>query len=255
VDERAIRLTERDHGILAFAAEHRLVLERQLQRLAGTGVSARTRALVQAGYLKWGCVFGEPHYQIRPSGLAAIDSSLPAPRFKLTAYKHDVGLAWLWLAAQRGTFGRLRQVLGERRLRSADGVSERPLEPCAVRLGGLDRYGKERLHYPDLLLIDRQDRRLALELELTPKGRERRELILGGYGTDERIDRVLYLVEDDLRGRRIGRLVESSAHEMGIADLVRIQLIKPLRVTAQAPKAIRPRTRPSVRSQGADQTR
>lgn len=226
-----VRLTERDRRLLAFAADHRLVLERQLERLAGTKLGGRLRVLADHEYLSRGRVFAERYYQIRPKGLAAVGSKLPAPRFNLTGYKHDVGVAWLWLAARGGTFGPVDEVLSERVMRSHDGALECVGDPFGVRLGGVGRRGNARLHYPDLLVVSPEGGRLALELELTAKGRERRELILGGYGADRRIDRVLYLVEDDPRGRSTGRLVKTAAREMGLSDRVLLQLVKPLRVT------------------------
>jgi hypothetical protein len=232
-----VRLTERDRALLTFVAEHRLVLERQLERLVGAGqgqLRGRLRALASAGYAREDRAFDDRFYQIRRPGLAAIDSELPEPRFHLGGYKHDVGVAWLWLAARGGTFGAVRDVLGERRLRSHDGVGERPSEPYGVRLGGYDRFGRDRLHYPDLLLIDFRGRCLALELELTPKGRNARELILGGYGADNRVDRVLYLVENHSRGRAIRRLVEQSADAGGLADRVQFQFVKPIRLTRES---------------------
>lgn len=228
-DSARRQLTEHDRSVLGFAAEHRLVLASQVGRLLGEDVSERLTALVAARLLTEGSVFRERHYQIRAAGLAMINSDLSPPaRVSLAAYKHDVGVAWLWLAARAGAFGALAEVLSERRLRSEDGVLERAPEPHGVRLGGIDRFGNERLHYPDLLLIDRGGRRLALELELSAKGRQRRELILGGYGADRRIDRVVYLAEATRSGRAIGRLVESTATEMRLVDRVFIQLVRPL---------------------------
>lgn len=235
-------------------AEHRLVLERQLERLVGAGegrLRARLLALAAEGYVRSARVFGDPHYQIRPIGLSAIGSDLPTPRFRLACYRHDVGVAWLWLAARGGTFGPLREVLGERRLRSRDGVRDQPSEPYGVRLGGYDRYGNDRLHYPDVLLVDPRGRRVAFELELTLKGRERRELILGGYGADSRIDGVLYLVEDSREGRTIKRLVEETARQMDLGHRVQFQFVKPFRVMPDEPnrgahRASRPRRPPAA---------
>ena len=228
-----VRLTERDHSWLAFAAEHQLVLERQLERLVGAErrtLSRRLGILVDGRYLACGRVFDDTYYQARPRGLTAVGSSLKAPSLKLRNYRHDVGVAWLWLAARGGTFGPLREVLAERGLKSHDGALDRPLEPYGVRLGGLDRYGRQQLHYPDLLLIDRQGRRLALELELTPKGRQRSELILGGYGADARVERVLYLVESNSSGRGIRRGMERTVREMGLSEQIRFQFIKEIRI-------------------------
>jgi hypothetical protein len=241
-----VGLTDADRGLLEFVAEHRLVLERQLARLTGlptTRLRDRLSALAASRYLSSGQVFGETHFQIRQLGLAAIGSRLKPPQLKLATYKHDVGAAWLWLAARGGTFGSQREVIGERRLRSDDGAFDHPREPYGVRLGGSDRYGNERLHYPDLLLIDPHGRRLALELELSSKGRERRERILGGYAADRRVDRVLYLIEANPAGRGIRRSIESAAREAGLTDRIRFQLIKELRIGSPEPAREPLRTR------------
>jgi hypothetical protein len=244
-------LTDNDRKLLEFVAEHRLVLERQIERLMGpprAAVKHRLGSLVAARYLSGGQVFGETHYQIRKLGLAALGSRLEPPRPKLATYKHDVGVAWLWLAARGGTFGALREVIGERRLRSHDGAFDHPPEPYGVRVGGFDRYGSERLHYPDLLLIDPYGRRLALELELSSKGREKRERILGAYATDRRVSRILYLVEATPAGRGIRRSMESAAHEMGLTDRVRFQFIRELRIGSTEVDRHAPRAAPARRA-------
>ena len=230
MSSRSVRLTDRDREILAFAAEHRLVLELQVQRLVRVGpgrILSRLGALVEQGYLAKGSVDGSRHYRIRARGLATIGSSLRVPKDKLGAYGHDVGLAWLWLAARDGMFGPLHETVSERRMRSHDRPIDRSVDPFGVRNGGYDRFGNERLHYPDLLLIDPYGRRLALELELSSKGRERTEVIIGGYGADPRIDRVLYLVEAHQTGYRIRRSLEQTVREMGLSDRIRFQLIEP----------------------------
>jgi hypothetical protein len=223
--------------VLAFAAEHRLVLETQVRALldaSATRGGSVVRSLAEAGHLTRRELFaGQPAYcQIRRSGLAAIGCQLPVPRLKLSEYKHDVGLAWLWLAARWGRFGPLAEVLGERRLRSLGGVDRRGREACGIRLGGLDRWGAERLHHPDLLLIDRYGRRLALELELTRKDSERLDAILDAYAADPRIDAVLYLAEDSRSGRSIARAVATSARRGGLTERVHVQLVEPLGVPA-----------------------
>ena len=91
-----------------------------------------------------------------------------------------------------------------------------------MRLGGVGPGGRERLHYPDLLLIDPGGRRIAIELELSSKGRGRREKILAGYAADARVDVVLYLVRDG----RIGRSIQKSARRLGIGPLVHVQRVE-----------------------------
>jgi DNA-binding transcriptional ArsR family regulator len=234
-------LTDRDRLLLEFIAEHRLILRdhvRALLGVSGATASRRLRGLVQAGLVHRDALFkGYPaHYRIAGAGLAAIASRLPAPKRDLEV-RHEIGLAWLWLAAQRGAFGELSEVVSERRMRSRDGreqhaariTGRREHEPFGVRLYGVGPVSQQRLHYPDLLLVDRGGRRIAVELELSSKGRARRHRIIGGYAADRRVDAVLYLVKDE----RIGRQVRDAARRFGFEPRV---LVQPVRLGAgQAP--------------------
>jgi hypothetical protein len=223
-------LTARDQRMLAFMAEHRLVLETQISALLGSpneSVQRRLRTLAAKGYLtRWPGFDASRCCAIRPRGLAAIGSRLRPPRENPGMYWHDIGVAGLWLAAQRGAFGPLAEVIGERRIRSHDMVARE--EPYAIRLGGHHGDGRERRHYPDLLLVDRHGRRLALELELSLKEKARREEILAGYGADRRVIGVLYLVEDTSHGRAIGRAVQATAAELGVTDCLRVRRLNPI---------------------------
>jgi hypothetical protein len=143
----------------------------------------------------------------------------------LRAYRHDVGLAWVALAAERGAFGQLQEVVSERWMRSRDAVAAQSSpdpDPFGVRLGGMGPAGRERLHYPDLLLVTPDQRRIAVELELTSKERTRRERILAGYGADPRIDAVLYLVDRTA----VARAIEASAARLAIASMVHVQRVQ-----------------------------
>jgi hypothetical protein len=221
------RLTDRDLELLTFLAEHRLALPTHVAALFGTSAGAATtrlNKLADAGLLKRQPPFpGEPgSYQITRTGLAQVGSRLPTPRVDVRAYDHDVGVAWLWLAARSGTFGPLREVISERRLRSLDGAGDRDAEPLAVRLGGFGPHGREKLHYPDLVLRANDGRRIALELELTPKSRTRLETIVSGYGADPRFDGVVYLVDRPA----VARSVHAAARRVGLPDLVHVQRVR-----------------------------
>jgi hypothetical protein len=151
-----------------------------------------------------------------------IASSLPPPRrADLDAHRHDVGVAWLWLAAQRGAFGSLDEIVSERRMRSHDGTPEGRERPFGVRLGGVGPHGHDRLHYPDLLLETSTGHRVGLELELTSKGRTRREEILGAYAGDARVEAVVYVVDKP----SVGRAISVSAARLGIPDRVHVQRV------------------------------
>jgi hypothetical protein len=62
---------------------------------------------------------------------------------------------------------------------------------------------------------------VALELELTDKGVRRREAILAAYGSEARIEAVVYLVTS----KRLGRSTAASAARLGIAPRVQVQLV------------------------------
>jgi hypothetical protein len=220
-------ITERDGELLELAAQHRLILSTHAQALlgvAGATAEARLRALGSRGLMRRAPTFDgqPPGYQITRKGLNAIGSGLPTRGANLSEYAHDVGLAWLWLAAKAGSFGPLADVVSERRMRSHDGSAPRDADPFGVRLGGFGARGRARLHYPDLLLVTKDGRRVAVELELTTKERTRREKILAGYGADRRIDAVLYLVTDV----RVGRAIQQTAARLGISHLVRVQRVQ-----------------------------
>ena len=79
-------------------------------------------------------------------GLDAIASDLRAPRrLDLRSYDHEVGAAWLWLAAARRT---VRAAAGGARRAAAAlaGRASRPREAarCGVRLGGVGPRGRPR---------------------------------------------------------------------------------------------------------------
>lgn len=212
--------------MLAFAAEHRFLIAAQpaaLLKVSVGAAEARLRALAGAGYLdRDRKLNGEPAtYGITRAGLRAIGSRLPVPKpVNLAAYDHDLALAWLMVEAERGRFGPLRAIVSERRMRSEDGAPAPPGgHRHGVRLGGTGPGGRERLHYPDLVIVAETGHRIAFELELTGKPRVRREGILTGYAADRRIDRVVYLVTD----RRVGRDIQRSAARIGIPELVRVQ--------------------------------
>ena len=82
-----------------------------------------------------------------------------------------------------------------------------------VRLGGVGPGGRERLHYPDMVIVTETGHRVALELELTGKPRVRRERILAGYGADPRIDAGRLPRRPS---RAVGRAIQRSAARIGI---------------------------------------
>lgn len=247
----AVRVTDRDLELLAFAARHRLIEAGHgaaLLDVAQERAAAILARLVRGGYLQRERVFDRrpAAYRIRAKGLEVIGSRLPAPGVDLRSGEHDVGMAWLWLAARDGAFGPLRWIVSERELRSHDEAPERTAPPLSVRLGGVGPGGRERLHYPDMLLIREDGRRIAVELELSTKSRPRLERILAGYGADPRIDAVLYLV----RNRTIGNAVLGAARRLGVEDLVHVQLARDeSALTPAGPARVRERARSALNAE------
>ncbi len=88
-----------------------------------------------------------------------------------------------------------------------------------MRIPGAGAGGRERLHYPDLLVRTTTGHTIAIELELSSKPRTRREGILGAYGAEPRIDAVVYLSDKPA----IQRAVQASARRLGISSLVHVQ--------------------------------
>jgi len=251
-------VTGRDRELLAFVAEHRIVLAAHAQALLGVSESVayrRLSGLTARGLLKHTRVLHEQPgwYQATRRGLAMIGSDLPTPSIDLRCYRHDIGAAWLWLAATRGAFGPVERVVSEREMRSGDAAraaAERMAAargdpatgtgaaPYGVRLGGVGPGGRTRLHYPDLLLlVGARQERVAIELELSFKGRRRLDTILAGYAAEPSIAAVLYLAEKPA----IRREIESSAARLRISDLVRVHRFRstPAAHPADAPQRAR----------------
>lgn len=233
-------IAEDDIHVLEFLAEHRVALGSQVQALLGCAASTASRRLsnlAEAGLLVREQVFaGHPAAcWITGRGLALLESRLPTPHLDLKGYRHDVGLAWLWLAAQNGAFGRLDGVVSERAMRSADrrvkGLdSDGPAsggpfagERYGIGVAAAGPRGGLALHYPDLLLETATGHRVAIELELTAKAPRRLDRIMLGYAADARVDGVLYLCPT----RAIGLRVQAAARRAGISERVQVQLLGP----------------------------
>jgi hypothetical protein len=234
--QRKARLTVRDLELLSFAAEYRFVLAAHVEALLGVSAGAadtRLRALTKAGYLRkdWLYHGQPPHYLVERKGLRAVGSTYAKSKIDESCYAHDVGVAWVTMAARHGVWGDAKEVISERRMRSVDASRDSQAEPMGVRLGGFGPTGKERLHYPDMVLVTPAGKRIAFELELTRKSRTRLEGIIAGYAAERRVDAVVYLVED----RTIGHQVQRAAAKYGIQDLVHVHRTRWAAGTSPAP--------------------
>ncbi|HET9720629.1 MAG TPA: hypothetical protein VFP55_11160 [Solirubrobacteraceae bacterium] len=258
-------MTAEDTRVLEFLAEHRVAIvsqvqvlldctprtaERRLHRLVGADLVVRRRIFEGLPAACW----------ITARGLGLLERQLPAPRLDLKCYRHDVGLAWMWIAAQNGVFGPLTGQISERAMRSADrravtlgsgredALGGDALREDALRedalggdaLGGgaglagaVGRYGIGvagtgprgglSLHYPDLILDAVSGHRIAVELELTAKTPGRLDRIMLGYAADPGVATVLYLCPPGPLGGR----VQAAARRAGISDRVHVRQLAP----------------------------
>jgi hypothetical protein len=246
-----VPLDYRDPELLEFLAVHRLALVDHLSVLLGDRDVATRHlgALVGSHLVRCERVmrFEPDCVQITRAGLASIRSELPAPEFE-PRYRHDVGVAWMWLAARGGAWGPTERIMTEREMRSRDqrrfqGTGDdsrrdqtQSAAPLGIRFSDDD---KGRLHYPDLLLI-RGRRRVAVELQLAAPSPRRLRRILSGYGVDKRVSAILFAIVDP----NVGNLVRSAAAEVDGPPAIHIQ---PAKFDDVTPYPVRPSVRHSAK--------
>jgi hypothetical protein len=206
-------LTERDLDLLVFIASHRFVHARHVTEWIGADRAVayrRLSGLSVHGLVHYERIFhAEPGvFQITNGGLAVCNSPLPRPKVDLRTYRHDAGTVDLWLQARAGAFGPVGRLLTEREMRHHD-LAPEPVDgvPFGFRIGGYDRAGRPRVHFPDMLTIAPALGRVALELELSLKGERRLEEILLGYALDDRINQVVYLADQPHVHRTLTELI------------------------------------------------
>ncbi len=162
------RITERDLEILKFINDFGFVEMPHLDRRFGFKKPRNYQLitkLVDAGFVQHERVFFGRHgvYRLTPKGAAMTE--LPhLARINLGTYKHDIVLI--------DTYLNLRMQYPE-----AGWISERQLmkDKHATGVG-------QRGHVPDGLLVFPDGKQVAIEVELTLKGKYRLEKILKGYG-------------------------------------------------------------------------
>jgi hypothetical protein len=107
-------------------------------------------------------------------------------------------------------------------MRSEDALHGGEREPFGIRLGGVQSDGRDRLHYPDLLLVDGRGHRIAVELELSSKSRIKRDGIMRAYAASAGVDAVLYLVETEA----MARTIRTAAAAYGTSDRLHVQYVR-----------------------------
>lgn len=225
-----VPLDETDLAVLGPLAEHRILTVPQVALLLGVGertAARRLNRLARARLVRMQRIFtGTPAAAaISSAGLRALGSPLRAPQLNLNEYRHDVGVAWLWLAARAGGLGETATVNAERSMRAQDAAAVARGEAVnwGIGLGLLGRHGRPERHYPDLMLVTAAGQRIAIELELTGKSARRMTRIMTAYASEARVEHVLYLAAD----RGIAGRVSEAARRAGIGPRVHVQLLAP----------------------------
>jgi len=107
-------------------------------------------------------------------------------------------------------------------MRSRDQRPDDRRERFGIPIGGYDRNGKPRVHYPDVLVIRPEGRWVAIELELAMKGCRRLEGILAAYGAAPRMAQALYFIER----RSVATAVSQTATACGLEELVQVRALR-----------------------------
>ena len=208
------RLTHRDLEIARWIGRLRFAEARQVARRFGMderNAYRRLAGLVSLSLLEHRRVFhGVPGiYMATHRGLEAAGLRLPTPRLDVRTYAHELAAATLLIDLEH-EFGKAA-VLTERELRHRD--SGVPAEPRYGVFLGAQRT-RRGLHFPDLAVERIEERPLAIELELTAKGRTRLEAIVSAYVRARQIASVRYYLAPAAR-KGVERAVERlSAHDL-----------------------------------------
>lgn len=172
------KITERDVEILRFINDFGFCEMPQLERRFGFKKPRNYQVmsrLIEGGLVKHERVFYGRHGIFRLSERGAKLTELPAlARVPLATYQHDLTLIEVYL--------KLRE-----QYPAAQWVSERQLR----RDKYFDGVGKTG-HLSDGLLVFPDGKQVAVEVELSLKGKHRLEHILKGYGADFSLEAVWY---------------------------------------------------------------
>jgi hypothetical protein len=185
------RVTARDLEMVRWLGRLRFAEAGQVARrfeMDERNTYRRLRGLVRLDLLAHQRVLhGEPGaYWATRAGLDAVALLLPPAGVDIRTYEHDRLLAATAIRLEH-EFDR-PAVKTERELRSRDATADQP--HYAVRRAG--QLGRRGLHFPDLAVDGADGRPLAVEVELTAKGRGRLDSIVAGYVAARHIAAVRY---------------------------------------------------------------
>jgi hypothetical protein len=179
--------------MLAWIGRQRFAEAAQVARRFGIAerhVYRRLRGLVALGLLDHRrLLHNQPGvYWATRGGLDAAELRLPPAGIDIRTYAHDRIAAEVAIDLEREFSAEV--VVTERELRSLDAAAETPR--YAVARGAQAQLGRRGLHFPDLAVDGHDGRPLAVEVELTAKGRGRLDSIVAGYVRARHIAAVRY---------------------------------------------------------------
>ncbi|HEX2070265.1 MAG TPA: hypothetical protein VHF90_01290 [Thermoleophilaceae bacterium] len=192
-DADGFRVTERDLAMVAWIGRQRFAQAVQVARrfrMDERNTYRRLRGLVAVGLLGQRRVFhGQAGaYWATRAGLASAHLHLPPAGIDIRTYEHD-RLATAVAIDLELEFGEAA-VATERELRSHDAAADEPRYGIRRSMST----GRHGLHFPDLAIETADGRPLAIEVELTAKGRARLDSIINGYVRARHIAGVRYYV-------------------------------------------------------------
>lgn len=208
------RLTPSDIAVLRLAGRHRFVTVAQAAR--GVGRAEKKVYPRLLGMRSWGLVdFHRPLvyrgvYVASRAGLATAGLALPPARIDVSTFHHDRLVTDVAIDAELAG----AVVLTEREMRSHDENPDHDTRyAVTVPSGGR--------HYPDLLVEAGSGRWRAIEVELSPKNKLRRERILAGYARARHIDTVTYYAARSA----IADLLSRSITMLGLGEMVTVEVL------------------------------
>jgi len=217
------RITERDVEILTWVGRHGVVTPQQVGRrfFVHDGQVAQKRAyrrlakLEEMELIRRDAPFAR-HPEIlrlRSRGASLAQTDLLPARYVLREIPHDLAVVDL-----------VEELLAKHRGATLQTGREVRRQRLAERLDGKRHVGRGRI--PDAVLILKSGKRVAIELQLTPKRTRDDMAVLEGYGQD-RFDHVWWYVVPGAV-ERVGKLVKENRAD----DFVDVRPWKPIYVTA-----------------------
>jgi DNA-binding transcriptional ArsR family regulator len=203
---RAQHEARRDEELLRWIARFRFVTADVLAYrfdVSTRRVNARLARLAEAGLVTLHREHvSEPRAVfVTARGAAAVGAARRRAPRPDTHRTHELAIVWLAARTELATAGRTDlRVVTEREARSLEAAGSRRYSADIAKVSD-----QQERRWPDLVL-ESSTRRVAVEIELAPKGATRLRGIVEGYAAAPWFDEVRFLVRDERLARRLGDL-------------------------------------------------